>query len=101
MNRNNARSEAGKKTHPPTTQPKHREYKFECVPDCAEQFVNITKHKVSSYVKKFVYRFTFLQFDKVLKFQVCCCTKQQNKQANKIQCAATRRIALSQCAPAT
>jgi len=25
---NNARSEAGKKTHPPTTQPKHRENKI-------------------------------------------------------------------------
>ena len=28
VNKNNARSEAGKKTHPPTTQPKHREYKI-------------------------------------------------------------------------
>jgi hypothetical protein len=28
LNKNNARSEAGKKTHPPTTQPKHREYKI-------------------------------------------------------------------------
>ena len=28
VNENNARSEAGKKTHPPTAQPKHRENKI-------------------------------------------------------------------------
>ena len=91
VNENNARSEAGKTTHPPTAQPKHRENKILNVYKRVQAQVceHNTKHKVSLHVVHSVCRFSFLQFDNLKSFRFPVV---QNKQKQNYSVQQQHRI---------